>query len=95
MAQYYNRFLPDLFAAAQRFRIDSAILFLAAADIMRVFVCPPAGAGLFLVPGGRPRRLAGAVAPPLIPSKALIAASSLLRSSLSCCTISGTLIELS
>jgi hypothetical protein len=88
MARYYSRFLPDLFAAAQRFRIDSAILFLAAADIMRVFLGPPAGAGLFLVPGGRPRRLAGAEFPPLIPSNARIAAPSLLRSSLSCCTIS-------
>jgi hypothetical protein len=88
MALYYNRFLPDLFAAAQRFRIDSEILLLAAADIMCVFLAPPAGAGLFLVPGGRPRRVVGAEPPPPIPSNALIAASSLLRSSLSCCTIS-------
>lgn len=93
MARYYNRFLPDFFAAAQRFRIASAILFLAAADIPRLFFGPPAaGAGLVLVPGGRPRRLPPPGTPPaeapLTPSRARIAASSRPRSSLSCTTIS-------
>jgi hypothetical protein len=68
MALYYNRFFPDFFAAAQRFRIDSAMRLRAAGDIMRrCFWAPVAVAidGLLLLPGGRPRRLAGAEPPPL------------------------------
>ena len=37
MAQCYNRFLPDLFAAAQRLRMPSAIRLRAAADMVRRF----------------------------------------------------------
>ena len=33
---FYNRFLPDFFAAAQRFRIPSAMRLRAAGDIVRL-----------------------------------------------------------
>ena len=89
----YSLFLPDFFAAAQRLRIASAILFRDAADMIRRFGALAAGVDLFALPGGRPRRLA-ALRPPT-PSSACIAASSLLRSSLSCCTISLTFIAIS
>jgi hypothetical protein len=88
----HSCFLPDFFAAAQRFRIASAIRLRAAADIVRFLGALDTGVELFLLPGGRPRRFT--TAPPPTPSKACIAASSLLRSSLSCCTISVTFIEL-
>jgi hypothetical protein len=56
--EFYSLFFPDFFAAAQRFRIASAILFRAAADIPLLFFgLPAAGVGLFVLPGGRPRRL--------------------------------------
>ena len=72
----YSRFFPDLFAAAQRFRMASAMRLRAAGDMLRFF-----GAAFFALPGGRPRRLP--VEPPT-PSSAVIAASSLPRCSLSC-----------
>ena len=86
---FYSRCLPDLFAAAQRFRIASAIRLRAAADMVRRFFEAPTAFAevavvLLVVPGGLPRRLPGAEAPPPTPSRASIAASSLLRSSLSC-----------
>jgi hypothetical protein len=90
---YVRRFLPDFFAAAQRRRIASAIRFRAAADMIRRLGALDAGVDLFALPGGRPRRFAPVSA--LTPSSARIAASSLLRSSLSCCTISLTFIEVS
>ena len=89
----YSFFLPDFFARAQRLRIASAIRFLAAADMIQRFGVVGAGVDLFALPGGRPRRLATVLAP--TPSKACIAASTLLRSSLSCWTISLTFIEVS
>lgn len=73
--------------AAQRFRIASAIRLRASADILLLFTGPPP-IGVFLLPGGLPRRLPGAEVPPLMPSRACIAASSLFRSALSCPTIS-------
>jgi hypothetical protein len=66
MLAFYSRFLPDFFAAAQRFRIASAIRLRPAADIPRLFFGPRA-AGLFTLPGGRPRRLP----PPDIPPSEL------------------------
>jgi hypothetical protein len=54
MLAFYNRFLPDFFAAAQRFRIASAMRLRAAVDIPRLFFGPPAR--LFILRGGRPRR---------------------------------------
>lgn len=72
----YNRFLPDFFAAAQRAFIAAAIRLRAAGDIPRRFCgapedCVEVVAGVLVVPGGRPRRLAGADAPlPLTPSSA-------------------------
>jgi len=87
----YSFFLPDFFAAAQRLRMASAIRFRAAADMIRRVGAFDAGVDLFVLPGGRPRRFT--TAPPATPSNACIAASSLPRSSLSCCTISLTFIE--
>lgn len=87
MARYYNRFLPDLFAAAQRAFIDAAIRLRAATDIPRLFLSPPA-AVLLVLPGGLPRRFPRAEPAPPMLSKACIAASSLLRSFLSSTTIS-------
>ena len=91
MAQYfrpYNRFLPNLFAAAHRAFVAAAMRFRAAADMPRRRV----GVDVFMVAGGRPRRL---VPNPPVPSRACIAASSLLRSAFSCRTISSTFIRLS
>jgi hypothetical protein len=51
---FYSRFLPDFFAAAQRFRIASAIRLRTGADIIRVLRVRLA-TGLLLLPGGRPR----------------------------------------
>lgn len=65
----------------------SAIRLRPSADILLLF----AGflpAPVFLLPGGRPRRFPGAEVPPSTPSRACIAASSLLLSVLSCWTIS-------
>lgn len=76
----YRLFFPDFFAAAQRLRIASAMRFRPAADIVRRFGTMM----LFLLPAGRPRRLPW----PSVPSRAWIAASSRLRSCLSCWTIS-------
>src|ERR1039458_1276378 len=90
---FYSRFLPDFFAAAQRFRIPSARRLRAAADIVRP-LRGPFVAGLLVLPGGRPRRFAGADAPPLTPSKACIAASSLLRSCVSSLMISERFMDL-
>jgi hypothetical protein len=96
---FYNRFLPDFFAAAQRFRIASAMRLRPAADIMRRHfgaMAPVVVDGLLLLPGGRPRRLPPVIPPaeaPLTPSRAFIAASSRLRSSLSCTTISERFIH--
>ena len=76
-------FVCALLRSAQLLRIISEIRFRAAADIMRL----RAGAEvdcLLAVPGGRPRRLPVADDPPLTPSNARIAASSLLRSCRSC-----------
>jgi hypothetical protein len=85
---FYNRFLPDFFAAAHRFRIPSAMRLRAAADMVRLFGARPAVAELVLallvVPGGLPRRFGSAEAPPARPSKACIAASSLFFSAPSC-----------
>ena len=55
--------------AAQRFRIASAIRLRASADILRLFF-GATPAGLFVLPGGLPRRFAGADVPPLTPSRA-------------------------
>ena len=73
--------------AAHRFRIASAIRLRASADILLLFTSPLPTC-FFLLPGGLPRRLPGAEVPPLMPSRACIAASSLFRSALSCPTIS-------
>jgi hypothetical protein len=85
---FYSCCLPDLFAAAQRFRIASAIRLRAAADMVRRFFGAPTdfaelAVALLVVPGGLPRRLPRAEPPPPTPSRACIAASSLPRSSLS------------
>ena len=77
---YYSLFLPDFFAAAQRFRVASAMRFRAAADIRRRGV----GVDLLALPGGRPRRFPLLETPPLTPSRTLMAVSSLSRSALSC-----------
>jgi hypothetical protein len=92
---FYNRFLPDFFAAAQRARAASPIRLRAAADILRFSRALVAElvAALFELPGGLPRRFPVEELPPT-PTKACIAASSLLRSSLSCWTISVTFMEL-
>src|SRR5664279_2527393 len=89
----YSRFLPDFLAAAQRFLIPSARRLRAAADIVRP-LRGPFVVGLLVLPGGRPRRFAGADAPPLTPSKACIAASSLLRSCVSSLRISERFMDL-
>jgi hypothetical protein len=69
--EYYNRFLPDFFAAAQRPFIASAIRLRAAADMPR----RRAGVDLPPLPGWRPRRLTPD-SPPL--SRARMAPSNLL-----------------
>jgi hypothetical protein len=73
--RYYNRFLPDFLAAAQRAFIASAIRLRAAEDITRRFLGAPVdvtevAATLLVVPGGRPRRLPDPTEPPLTPSNA-------------------------
>jgi hypothetical protein len=99
MARYYNRFLPDFLAAAQRAFIAAAMRLRAAADIPRRFVEPLAEVVFLALPGGLPRRLPPPDIPPPeappMPSRASMAASSRLRSSLSCTTISDRFIELS
>ena len=100
---FYNRFLPDFFAAAQRFRIPSAMRLRAAADMVRFFGAATATAelpvALLALPGGRPRRFPPPIIPPpeapLTPSRARMAASSRLRSSLSCTTISERFMRIS
>ena len=87
-------FFAALFCLAQRAFCASEISLRAAADIVRRFFGAEVAVCLLILPGGLPRRFAEPE-PPLTPSKASIAASSLLRSSLSCWTISFTFIELS
>jgi hypothetical protein len=98
-SDFYSFFFPDFFAAVQRLRIASAMRLRAAADIPRFFAGrAAAGADLLVLPGGRPRRFPPDIPPaeaPLMPSRACIAASSRLRSSLSCTTISSTFIDVS
>ena len=92
---FYSLFFPDFFAVAQRFRIASAIRLRAAADMPRFFAgMAAAGVDLFELPGGRPRRFPPPDIPPPelppMPSRACMAASSRLRSFLSCTTMSET-----
>ena len=84
LARIYCYFAA-LFCLAHRAFCASEISLRAAADIVRRFFGAEVVAGLLILPGGLPRRFAGADAPLLLtPSKANIAASSLLRSFLSC-----------
>jgi len=83
-----------LFCQAQRFFCARETSLRAAADTGRRFLGPLV-AGLPVLTGGLPRRFAGDNAPSLVPSKACIAASSLLRSPLRCWVISFTFMDLS
>ena len=74
----HRTYFCAFFRSAQRFFIASEIRFRAAADIVRRL------ADLLVLPGGLPRRLPR----PPTPSRAWIAASSLLRCCLSCWTTS-------
>jgi hypothetical protein len=91
LTAFYSRFLPDFFAAAQRFRIPSARRLRAAADIVRRFFGAEVAAGLLILPGGLPRRFTEL---PPTPSKACIAVSSLLRSCVSSLRISERFMDL-
>src|ERR1035437_7518355 len=86
-------FFAALFCLAQRAFCASEISLRAAADIVRRFLGAEVAADWLVLPGGLPRRLAGADAPPLTPSKACIAASSLLRSCVSSLMISERFIQ--